>query len=110
MLDLTSLNTRYFDIKLNKPGGSALVLHVEPCKLKTLTKMLNVTKVAAEATEDSAGEVLEDLVGVVHDILSKNKGHVKVSKETVEELSFDQLLQIITAYMGWLQDTKKAKN
>jgi UPF0288 family protein (methanogenesis marker protein 3) len=110
MLDLTTLNTRYFDIKLNKPGGAPMVLHLEPCKLKTLTKMLDVTKEAAQATGDNTGTVLESLVSVVYDILNKNKGRVRVSKETVEELSFDQLIQIITAYMEWLQDTKKTKN
>lgn len=110
MLDLTTLNTRYFDIKLNKADGKVFILHVEPCKLKTLTKMLNVTKEASEATEDSTGSVLDDLVEVVFDILNKNKGNIHVTKDTVESLSFDQMVYIITSYMEWLQKTKKTKN
>jgi pyridoxal biosynthesis lyase PdxS len=98
MFDISSINTRYFEIKLND-----LVLEVEPPKVKTLKKVAALSKVKDE-------EAVDDLSEAVSMILSKNKVGKKVSAEIIDELDLDQLVEILTAFFSWLNNEKNSKN
>jgi len=99
MFDLSAVNKRYFDIKLND-----LVLEVEAPKVKTLKKIVNL------ATNSKKEEGLDSMTDAVLTLLKKNKGNKKVPMEIIDELDFDQMNEIITAFFEWLTGEKNSKN
>lgn len=98
MFDISTVNKRYFDIKINN-----IELEVEPPKLKALKK---ITALSKSLNEDA----IEDLTAAVITILNKNKTGYKISDELIDELDFDQLSEILTAYFEWLGREKTSKN
>lgn len=99
MFDLSAVNKRYFDIKLND-----LVLEVEPPKVKTLKKIVNL------AANSKREEGLENMTDAVLTLLKKNKGDKKVPPSIIDELDYDQMNEIITAFFEWLTGEKNSKN
>jgi len=98
MYDISIVSKRYFDIKIGD-----LTLEVEPPKIKTLKKIMGLSKARS-------AETMDDLAEAVRIVLSKNKsGHV-VNSEVIDELDLDQLNEILTAYFEWLMKEKSSKN
>lgn len=98
MFDISTVNKRYFVIKIND-----ITLEVEPPKIKMLKK---ITALSKSRNEDA----MDDLAEAVRMILSKNKTGYKVPEEIIDELDFDQLNEILTAYFEWLSKEKNSKN
>lgn len=98
MFDLSSVNKRYFEIKINN-----LTLEVEPPKVKVLKKIVALTKSKGE-------EIMDNYAKAVEMILNKNRSGYQVSEEVIDELDFDQLNHIVTAYFEWLGEQKNSKN
>jgi hypothetical protein len=98
MFDLSTVNRRYFSIKLND-----LELEVEPPKLKALKKITSLSKARNE-------DAITDLAEAVRMILNKNKKKYIVSEEIIDELDLDQMSDILTAYFEWLGNEKTSKN
>jgi hypothetical protein len=95
MLDLNKVKKRYFDIKLGD-----LTLKVEPPKMKTLKKILALTKTKSE-------EAMDELAEAIRLILSKNsKGH-QVSIEIIDDLDYDQMLMVIEEFFKWMHEARK---
>lgn len=106
MFDVSTVNKRYFEITLYAEDADGIVtpikLDVEAPKLKTVRKLSKLKN----AKEDGIDELCE----AIKKILSKNKEKYKVSDEIVENLDFDQLMQILEAYFNWLGDERNSKN
>jgi hypothetical protein len=98
MFDISTVNRRYFVIKLND-----LKLEVEPPKLKVLKKITSLSKSRDE-------DAIDDLAEAVRMILSKNKKKYVVPSEIIDELDLDQMSDILTAYFEWLGKEKTSKN
>lgn len=98
MFDISTVNRRYFNIKLED-----LTLYVEPPKLKVLKKITALTGMKDNESMDS-------LVEAVGMILNKNKDKIKVTDELLDELDLDQLNEILVAYFDWLNKEKQSKN
>lgn len=98
MFDLNTINKRYFEIKMGEK-----ILEIEPPSKKMLNKITSLSGVKDEKATDG----LYDAVGM---ILNKNKAGRKISEDTVADLNLDQVNGIITAYFGWLNETKNSKN
>jgi len=99
MFDLSAVNKRYFDIKLND-----LVLEVEAPKVKTLKKIVDL------AINSKKEEGLDGMTDAVLTLLKKNKGNKKVPPGIIDELDFDQMNEILTAFFEWLTGEKNSKN
>ncbi|MFT9055102.1 MAG: hypothetical protein ABF449_00565 [Ethanoligenens sp.] len=110
MYDVSSVNRRYFDLRLictdKNDEEHELKLQVEPPKIKLLRRLTAIAKPSGEGNFAA----MDELQDVVRDMLSKNKAGYKVPDEYVDSLDFDQLVGIITAYFEWLGAQKKAKN
>jgi len=78
-------------------------LEVEPSKIKLMKK---ITGLAKAKDEDS----MDDLAEAVRLILSKNKTGFKVPAEFIDELDYDQLNNILTAYFEWLRGNQNSPN
>lgn len=104
MFDISTVNKRYFEIKLTVTDDDEkehiLQLEVEPAKLKTLRQLLAVSK-----AEDA--QAIDDLYIAIQKLLSKNRGRKKVPIEYVEALDVDEMQAILLAYFDWLSNTKK---
>jgi len=98
MFDISTVNKRYFNIKIGD-----LTLEVEPPKLKVLKKITSLSKSRNE-------DAMDDLSEAVGMILSKNKSEYKVPQEVIDELDLDQMNEILTAYFEWLSKEKNSKN
>jgi uncharacterized protein YqgV (UPF0045/DUF77 family) len=98
MFDITTVNKRYFEIKID-----TLTLEVEPPKVKVLKQIVALSKSKNE-------EKMDNYVQAVIKILNKNKSNYKVPEELIDELDFDQLNQIVTSYFEWLGEQRNSKN
>jgi hypothetical protein len=98
MFDINKINKRYFDIKMGD-----LKLQVEPPTKKMLNK---ITSLSAASSEDA----IDGLYEAVGMLLRKNKSKTKVEDEIIDELDFDELNAILTAYFGWLSNEKNSPN
>ena len=94
MLDVNKLKKRYFDIKIGE-----LVLKVEPPKIKTLKKVLALTKSKDE-------EAIDDIADALKSILSKNSKGYQVPMEIIDELDFEQMLFIIEEFFKWVYEVR----
>lgn len=107
MFDVSQIQKRYFDIRLTvetEDGQTRKVeLQVEPPTVKQLERLTAVAK--ADETE-----VITELRDAVGGILSKNKTRYRVPDAYIENLDFDQLSAILTAYMQWVAEENQAKN
>lgn len=103
MFDISSVNKRYFGTKLtitdDEGKEHSLQLEVEPCRLKTLRKLIDVSK-------DDGPEALDNLYGAMQKLLSKNRSRTKVQMDYIEAMNYDELQAILTAYFEWLVNTK----
>jgi hypothetical protein len=108
MFDISTVSKRYFVIKINVETSEdklpkIQIIEVEPPKLKTLKKITALAK-----TKDE--NAMDDLTEAVRTILSKNKAGYKVPEEVIDELDFDQMNEILTAYFEWLSNSKQDPN
>ncbi|WP_143316866.1 hypothetical protein [Clostridium sp. HBUAS56017] len=98
MLDINTINKRYFNIKIGD-----LTLDVEPPKIKALKKITALSK----ANDESA---MDELTEAVKLILSKNKKKCKVPEKVIDELDLDQIQQILIEFFKWLSESKNSPN
>ena len=105
MFDIKGINKRYFGITLyleEDEKEKSVSINVEPPKVKTLKKLTSL----ANSSEDKAIDELEE---AIIELLSKNKEKIKIN-EYVEELTIDEMTELLTAFFKWLKEEKKAKN
>ncbi|PKM75918.1 MAG: hypothetical protein CVU90_15165 [Firmicutes bacterium HGW-Firmicutes-15] len=95
MFDLNNIITRFFEVKIN-----GIVLEVEPPKVKTLKRLMEVKK-----TED-----MDAFIEVLSRILSKNRQNKDISVEFVEQMTLDQMNELSEAYFIWLGKVKNHPN
>jgi hypothetical protein len=107
MFNVSSINKRYFGLKLTVTDDEgkehSIQLEVEPPKLKTMKRLVAMGKTASE-------DSMDELADTIHDILNKNKSGTKVPDEYIDELDFDELIGIMTAYFEWLNQSKNDPN
>lgn len=99
MLDLSAVKTRYYPVRFN-----GKVLQLEPPKLKTINRLVRAAKLAGDGDIDAYGE----LTPLVAQILSKNRNHIKISADTVENtLTTDQMLELFRGFLSWMNEERK---
>jgi hypothetical protein len=102
MLDLTTVNRRYFPVKLN-----GRVLEVEPPKLKTLNKLVGISKAASNGDIDAFTE----MTPLIAQLLSKNKKNIRISPAAVEEnLDSDSMVLLLSEFIAWINREKSDPN
>lgn len=104
MLNLTLAGRRYFEVLL-AGDNHTVKLAVKPPKLKTLKKLQLLSKGMQGDDID-----VDLLIDVVVSILKNNKNNINIKPEMVEELSIDQLMNLMTAYTEWINSERKEKN
>ncbi len=92
MYNVNLVNSRYFDITIGDK-----VLNLEPCKLKTMQRFLDMQK------GDS-----EDLIELIKEILNKNKTGYKVSDEVIGNLDINEMAEFLNAYFQWIAKEKSS--
>jgi hypothetical protein len=107
MFDISTINKRYFGIKLtitdDEDKERSIEIEVEPPKVKVLKNLMKVRKTA---NEDAMNELSE----AIRKMLSKNKANYIVPIEYIDELDSDQMVEILNAYFEWLGKEKNSKN
>ncbi|MGX7745695.1 hypothetical protein [Rhodopseudomonas parapalustris] len=98
MFDVSTINKRYFAIKINN-----IELEVEPPKIKALKKIMSLSKSRNE-------DAMDNLSDAIKMILSKNRTGFKVADELIDELDFDEMNGILNAYFDWLSSTRNSPN
>ena len=102
MFDLNSVNKRYFGVTLHLEDSREVQINVEPPKLKTLKKLTTLSKSNPE-------NVVSDLEEALAEVLNKNREKINI-EEYVEEMTIDEMQQLLTAFFTWLNKEKQAKN
>lgn len=98
MFDISTISKRYFSIKIND-----IEIEVEPPKIKTLKKIITLSK---NHGEDAINELSE----AVKIILSKNKTGYQVPDEIIDEIDLDQYNAILIEYFKWISEVKNSPN
>lgn len=110
MFDMTTLITRYFDVKL--PNG--LELNVQPPRMKVLKKILKLSKdiQKIEAVDgEIGGASLEALTEALSISLSVNKQKRKITVDDINDMmDLVQMMELFTAYFNWVGEINNSKN
>ncbi|QNU66916.1 hypothetical protein EHE19_019160 [Ruminiclostridium herbifermentans] len=105
MFDINTINKRYFDISISVTDDEgkehSFRLDVEPPKVKTLKKIIALSK--NKDNEEAMSEAIRL-------ILNKNKTNFKVSDEIIENLDIDQYKAIFNEYSKWLNEVRNSPN
>lgn len=102
MLDLAAVRRRYFPVKFN-----GRVLEVEPPKLKTLNKLVSISKAAGSGDQEAFAE----MTPLISQLLSKNKKNIRISPATVEEsLDTDAMIVLLSEFLSWIHQEKNDPN
>lgn len=102
MLDLTAVRMRYYPVKLN-----GRVLELEPPKMKTVNRLVAVSKDVANGNLES----YDEFTLLVARVLSKNRTGYTVTPEFVEDsLTLDQVAELLGGYFHWLNEEKRDPN
>jgi hypothetical protein len=102
MLDLTAVRRRYFLVKFD-----GRILEVEPPKLKTLNKLVAISKAAGNGDPDAFSE----MTPLIAKLLSKNKKNIKIAPAAIEEsLDRDQMSVLLTEFFSWLSQERNDPN
>ncbi|UZT82147.1 hypothetical protein [Caproicibacterium sp. BJN0003] len=100
MYDILSVTKRTFAVKLHckdEDGNDhATELEIFPPKLKALREIV------------ACKNDISDMQEAVKKMLSNNKSKFVVPDEYIEEMNFDELSGLLTAYFQWVADTKKS--
>ncbi len=105
MFDINTISKRYFDINISVKDDEgqthSIRLEVEPPKVKTLRKIITLSK-----NKDDE-EAMSQAISL---ILNKNKACRKVPQAIIDELDIDQYKAIFDEYSNWLNDVKNSPN
>lgn len=106
-LDFNTLKKQFLTVKLPDEKKTVLMIYT-PTKA-ILDSFLNMKD---NLSDDSIGdEAIEELYEIVAKIMSCNKGGVKVTKETIEELfDFEDIIVFIKAYTEFISEVTNSKN
>lgn len=104
MFDMTTLRIRYFQLKLR----NGLRLDVEPPQIKSIKKIMKLSKVDTENINE------EDFNGLAEGLaiaLSKNKQKKKITVDFIEEnFNIEEVQELLTRYFDWVDKVKTEKN
>lgn len=104
MFDMTTLKVRYFQLKLR----NGLRLDVEPPQIKSIKKIMKLSKVDTENINE------EDFNGLAEGLsiaLSKNKQKKKITIDFIEEnFNIEEVQELLTRYFDWVDKVKTEKN
>ena len=108
MFDISSINKRYFEVKLTETDDvgeemSNIIVEAEPPKLKVLKKITSISKSKGE-------DAIDELTEAIKMILNKNRAKSKVPDKYIEELDSDQMKELLTEYFKWLNNNKNSPN
>lgn len=104
MFDMTKLKTRYFDLKLK----NGQMINVEPPRIKTLKKIMALSKVDEE---NISLEDFNSLVEASSLAFSKNKQNTKLSVEYFDNnFDIDSLQDLLKEYFEWIDRVHDLKN
>jgi len=102
MYDMSSLKTRYFEVKLK----NSEVLNIEPPRLNVLREIAKLSKQIDGLTEEG----LTSLATAVSLALSKNKENKKISVSEVEDmLDLDDMYALLVKYFTWVGEIQNSK-
>ena len=104
----SEVNKRYFDVTftIEEDDGTLkdYVYSVEAPRLRTLKKIQMLTR------KDDSEDVIENLQEIITEVLSKNKGRRSVPEKIVEDMSIDETVALLTAFVAWLNGERARKN
>lgn len=98
MLDITTVEQRYFELMINKTK-----YEIEPCKLKTLKQLMNLSSFDNEAGFD-------EYIKLIKKIIDKNRANQPIAMSVLEDLNMDQINSILVEYMKWMHEIKNSPN
>ncbi|MEF9990372.1 MAG: hypothetical protein RR292_07690 [Christensenellaceae bacterium] len=101
MLDLTTLQKRYFEVKLTF-RKTEMVLYLLPPKLKTLKRLMNVV---------GGGREADEMIAITSEILSHNKTGFAITEDMIgDSLTIEELTLLLKMYFMWVKEAEQDPN
>jgi len=89
--------------KVTQKGRTILVQMPTKKVFEKLTEINNVSVPGDDVDMDG-------VYGIIHTVLANNKGKVRIEREAVEDLDLEECMEIITAYMEFIDSLKLDPN
>ena len=113
MFDISTINKRYFEVcftvafEAEDCDGESIEkkieLKIEPPKMKTLKRLISISKTNRE-------DSMDELTEAVRLLLNKNKTGYVVPMDIIDNIDYDELIEILNKYFDWLGAEKKSPN
>lgn len=108
-LNFNNIKKEYLTVTL--PDEKRTVLMVGTPKKGLLKELMDIKNALDDYGEDMSEENIDTLFYICARLMSRNKGGIEVTKETIEDLfDIEDILIFVHAYLDFLTELASSKN
>lgn len=110
-LNFNNMKKRYLTVTLADKNQTTIMISAPTKRVLSAIIGLKDTMTEIEETNDISEETLDELYSLTAEIMSHNKGGVKIEAELLEEIfDFEDIMTFFDAYMDFINEETAGKN
>ena len=110
-LNFNNVKKRYLTVTLADKNQTTIMISAPTKRVLSAIIGLKDTMTDIEETNDISKETLDELYSLTAEIMSHNKGGVKIEAELLEEIfDFEDIMTFFDAYMDFINEETAGKN
>ena len=110
-LNFNNVKKRYLTVTLADKNQTTIMISAPTKRVLSAIIRLQDTMTKIEETNDISEETLDELYSLTAEIMSHNKGGIKIEEELLEEIfDFDDIMTFFDVYMDFINEETAGKN
>ena len=110
-LNFNNVKKRYLTVTLADEKQTTVMISAPTKRVLSALIGLKETMTEIEDTNNISEEILDELYSLTAEIMSHNKGGVKIQEELLEDIfDFDDIMTFFDAYMDFVNEETAGKN
>ena len=110
-LNFNNVKKRYLTVTLADEKQTTIMISAPTKRVLSALIGLQDTMTEIEETSNISEETLDELYSLTSEIMSHNKGGVKIQEELLEEIfDFEDIMTFFDAYMDFINEETAGKN
>lgn len=110
-LNFNNVKKKYLTVTLADEKKTTVMISAPTKRVLSAIIALKDTMTDIEETNDISEETLDELYSLTAEIMSHNKGGVKIEAELLEEIfDFEDIMTFFDAYMDFINEETAGKN
>ena len=110
-LNFNNVKKRYLTVTLKDKNQTTVMISAPTKRVLSALIGLQDTMREIEETNDISEETLDELYSLTAEIMSHNKGGIKIDEELLEDIfDFDDIMTFFDAYMDFVNEETAGKN